>query len=83
MSVLDNFDRWKEFLGDRVQQAQEAGMSNQQIEEVAVRLGEYLSNKVDPENPQERLLKQMWESSPSPDDKHAMARIMMNLVTKH
>lgn len=80
MSVLDNFDRWKEFLGDRVDQAQAAGLSDDQLEEVAVRLGNYLSNKVDPENPQERLLKQMWEANP--DQKHTMAQMMINMVQK-
>lgn len=81
MSVLENFDRWKEFLGDRVEQAQEAGLSNEQLENVAVKMGEYLSNKVDPENPQERLLKQLWDANP--DQKHTMARMMINMVTKH
>ncbi|WP_018132003.1 DUF3243 domain-containing protein [Effusibacillus pohliae] len=81
MSVLDNFDRWKEFLGDRVEQARAAGLTNEQIEEVAVKMGEFLANKVDPENPQERLLKQLWDANP--DQKHNMARMMINLVTKH
>jgi hypothetical protein len=81
MSVLENFDRWKEFLGDRVEQAQQAGLSNDQIENVAVKMGEYLANKVDPENPQERLLKQLWDTNP--DQRHNIARMMINLVTKH
>lgn len=80
MSVIDNFDRWKEFLGDRVEQARDAGMSDKQLEEVAVRMGDFLANKVDPENPQERLLKQLWEANP--DQKHNMARMMINLVNK-
>lgn len=81
MSLLDNFDRWKEFLGDRVEQAREAGLTDEQIESVAVKMGEYLANKIDPENPQERLLKQLWDANP--DQKHNMARMMINLVTKH
>lgn len=80
MSVLDNFDRWKEFLGDRLDQARDVGMSDKQIEEVAVRMGNFLANKVDPENPQERLLKQLWDTNP--DQKHTMARMMINLVGK-
>lgn len=80
MSVLENFDRWKEFLGERVEQARDAGLSDSQIEEVAVRMGNFLANKVDPENPQERLLKQMWDANP--DQQHNMARMMINMVTK-
>ncbi|GAX89459.1 DUF3243 domain-containing protein [Effusibacillus lacus] len=81
MSVLDNFDRWKEFLGDRVEQAKAAGLSDQQITDVATKMGEYLANKVDPENPQERLLKQLWDANP--DQRSTMAKMMINLVTKH
>lgn len=81
MSVLSNFDQWKEFLGDRVDQAVEAGMANDKIQNVAYRVGEYLSDKVDPKNEQERLLKQMWDVS-GEEDRHALARVMVNLVAK-
>lgn len=81
MSVLENFDRWKEFLGDRIEQAQAGGMTNEQLENVAVKMGNYLANKVDPENPQERLLKHMWEANP--DKKRDIAQMMINMATKH
>lgn len=81
MSVLSNFDRWKDFLGERVEEAVKAGMSSEKVDAVAFRLGEYLSEKVDPKNEQERLLKNMWDSSPEEDQK-ALARIMVNMVNK-
>jgi hypothetical protein len=80
-SVLENFDRWKEFLGERVDQAQDAGMSMDQIQNVAYRMGDFLANKVDPKNPQERLLKDLWEASDENDQK-ALARMMINLSQK-
>jgi Protein of unknown function (DUF3243) len=82
MSVLNNFDQWKEFLGDRVGQAIDAGMSNEKISSVAYRVGEYLADKVDPKNDQERLLQEMWNVS-NEEDRHAIARAMVNLVGKH
>ncbi|MCY0875520.1 MAG: DUF3243 domain-containing protein [Firmicutes bacterium] len=78
-SVLDDFSKWKEFLGHKVDQAHSVGMSDTQIEEAAVKLGHYLADRIDPENPQERLLKQMWEASP-PEDQKVLARCMVNLV---
>jgi hypothetical protein len=80
-SVLENFDRWKEFLGERVDQAQEAGMSMDQIQNVAYRMGDFLANKVDPKNPQERLLKDLWDSGDENDQK-SLARMMINLAQK-
>jgi hypothetical protein len=82
MSVLSNFDQWKEFLGDRVDQAVEAGMTKEKISNVAYRVGEYLAEKVDPKNEQERLLQEMWNVS-NDEDRHALARMMVNLVSKH
>jgi hypothetical protein len=82
LSVLSNFEQWKEFLGDRVEQASETGMSNDKIESVAYRVGEYLAEKVDPKNEQERLLQEMWNVA-SDEDRHALARVMVNLVSSH
>ncbi|KEO82081.1 DUF3243 domain-containing protein [Tumebacillus flagellatus] len=82
MSVLSNFDQWKEFLGDRVQQAVDTGMAHEKVDQVAFRVGEYLAEKVDPKNEQERLLAEMWRVS-GDEDRHALARMMVNLVTHH
>ena len=77
--VLENFEKWKDFLGDRVDAAQNKGFAQEKIEDVAYQIGGFLSNKVDPQNNQERLLKEMWDVS-SPEDRHALARTMVNLV---
>jgi hypothetical protein len=79
--VLGSFDKWKEFLGTQVDRAQAMGMSDEQITNVASHIGDYLSNKVDPKNPQERLLKQLWEVC---DDKEqqTLARAMVRLSDK-
>lgn len=81
MHVLENFDQWKNFLGDRVDQAQSAGMSTEQIQKIAYRMGDYLARHVDPKNKQERLLQEMWKVS-SEQDQQALARIMVNLVNQ-
>jgi hypothetical protein len=48
MSVLDNWNQWKDFLGDRLQQAEQEGMNQQAITDVAYQVGEYLAQQVDP-----------------------------------
>ncbi|MDI3258010.1 MAG: DUF3243 domain-containing protein [Kyrpidia sp.] len=81
MHVLENFEQWKNFLGDRVDQAQAAGMNTEQIQQIAYRMGDYLARHVDPRNKQERLLQEMWNVS-SEEDQQALARIMVNLVNR-
>ncbi|HZG14622.1 MAG TPA: DUF3243 domain-containing protein [Candidatus Bathyarchaeia archaeon] len=79
MSVLDNFGDWKEFLGDRVNQAKQSGMESETITNVAYQIGDYLAAKVDPKNDQERLLKQLWEAGDE-EQQRALASLMVKLV---
>ena len=79
MSVLDNWGQWKDFLGDRLNQAQSEGMNNNVITDVAYQVGDYLARNVDPKNEQERVLADLW-SVASPEEQHAIANIMVKLV---
>ncbi|MCL6444875.1 MAG: DUF3243 domain-containing protein [Alicyclobacillus sp.] len=81
MDALDNFEQWKEFLGTQVDRAHAMGMSNDQIAKVAERLGDYLSTKVDPKNPQQRLLKQLWDVADE-QEQRALANCMVKLTDK-
>ncbi len=79
MSILENWEQWKDFLGDRLQQAQQQGLSQETINDVAFQVGDYLAKQVDPKNPQERVLADLW-SVASPEEQHAIANIMVKLV---
>ncbi|WP_054949831.1 DUF3243 domain-containing protein [Numidum massiliense] len=79
MSVMDNFADWKQFLQDRVQQAHGMGMSDDTISNVAYQIGDYLAQKVDPENREQRLLQDMWSVS-SDEEQRALASVMVKLV---
>ncbi|MGG1661343.1 DUF3243 domain-containing protein [Brevibacillus sp. NRS-1366] len=79
MSILDNFRDWKEFLGDRVEQAKQAGMESETLQNVAYQIGGYLSEQVDPKNDQERLLKQLWDAGDQ-QQQQALASLMLKLV---
>ncbi|MBD0380290.1 DUF3243 domain-containing protein [Paenibacillus sedimenti] len=80
-TVLQVFDKWKEFLAERVSQAERAGMSDETISKLAFQIGEFLSNKVDPENAQERVLKELWDAG-NEEEKRTLARLMVKLVDK-
>ncbi|OZM58635.1 hypothetical protein CIB95_03445 [Lottiidibacillus patelloidae] len=79
MSVLDNWDQWKNFLGDRLQQAQGEGMDGKVISEVAYEVGEYLAEQVQAKNPQEQVLADLWKVA-SEEEQHAIANMMVKLV---
>lgn len=79
MSVLDNWQQWKDFLGDRLDQGQEQGMSKDTVNNLAFQIGDYLAEQVDPKNEQERILSDLW-SVASKDEQQAIANMMVKLV---
>ncbi|AZV60488.1 DUF3243 domain-containing protein [Peribacillus frigoritolerans] len=79
MSVLDNWDQWKNFLGDRLHQGEQQGLSEDAVNNLAYEIGDYLANQVEPQNDQEKVLADLW-SVASDQEKHAMASVMVKLV---
>ncbi|PLR84279.1 DUF3243 domain-containing protein [Bacillus canaveralius] len=79
MSILESWDQWKSFLGNRLQHAQNEGMNDETISNLAYEIGGYLSENVDPKNEQERVLADLW-SVASREEQHAIASMMTKLV---
>lgn len=78
-TVLKSFERWKQFLSERVDQAHMIGMSDETISKLAAQVGEYLADKIDPENNEERVLKELWDVADE-QEKKAIASCMIKLV---
>lgn len=81
MSVLDNFEQWKDFLQNRMSQAKNNGMDQNTISDIAAEVGDYLASEVQPKNPEEKLLAELWNVA-SEEEQQAMANIMVKLVQK-
>jgi cell shape-determining protein MreC len=79
MSVLDNFQEWKSFLSQKVDQAKNLGMEQNTISDLAYQLGDYLAKDIDPQNEQERLLKELW-SVADENEQRTIAGLMVKLV---
>ncbi|MBD1373653.1 DUF3243 domain-containing protein [Hazenella sp. IB182357] len=79
MAVLDNFEQWKEFLHNRVNQAETLGMDRENISELAYQLGDYLAQDIDPQNREEHLLKDLWNCA-NEEEQKIMANLMVKLV---
>lgn len=78
-TVLETFEKWKAFLAERVNQAQAIGMSDETITKLAYQIGEFLDEKVDPQNNEERLLKNLWDVG-TEDERKSLASMMVKLV---
>lgn len=81
MSVLNDFDSWKQFLANRLDQAQSQGMSQETITNVAHEIGDFLSTRVDVKNDEQAVLKDLWNAA-SEQEQQAIASAMVKLVQK-
>ncbi|WP_027963250.1 DUF3243 domain-containing protein [Halalkalibacillus halophilus] len=79
MSVLDNFEQWKDFLGDRLHQAQQQGVKQDTIENLAYQVGEHLASQVDAKNNEEAMLRDLWNVA-SEEERKTIAAMMVRLV---
>jgi hypothetical protein len=79
MSVLENWKQWEDFLADRLHQAQNEGMSEGAVSNLAYQIGDYLSNQVEPKNEQEKVLADLW-SVADKQEQQAIANIMVKLI---
>jgi len=79
MSILDNWDQWKDFLGNRLDASNEKGLTDGAVSEMAYRLGDYLANEVDPKNAEEQVLKDLWTVADE-QEQHTIANLMIKYV---
>ena len=79
MSVLDNFDRVEELLGERLEQAQDKGLDGGAVSDMAFRVGDYLANEVEGRNDQEKLLAELWKVADE-QEQHTIANLMVKFV---
>lgn len=78
-TVLETFDKWKDFLHDRVEKAKQTGMSEDIISKLAYQIGQFLDEKVDPKNDEEKLLKELWDAGDE-EERKVIARLMVKIV---
>ena len=79
LDVAKDWDQWKDTLKDAVQKAKSAHIPDTVIENLAVRVGDFLSNRVCPETKEEELLREMWDLADK-NERKALARIMFKMV---
>lgn len=78
-TVLETFGKWKSFLAERVQQAKQAGMTEETINNIAFQIGEFLDKQVDPKNVEEQLLKELWDVG-DVEERKVLAGLMVKFV---
>lgn len=79
MLVLENWDNWKNFFGDRLNYVQEKGMSDEMIIDFVIEIGGYFVNEVDLKNYQEKVFVDFW-SVVFEDEQCVIVNMMVKFV---
>ncbi|MBM7854049.1 hypothetical protein JOC37_000421 [Desulfohalotomaculum tongense] len=78
MELGTNWHKWKDVLGEAVQIGEKLGLSHDNIDDIAYRLGQFLANNLDPANKEQRLLKELWENG-TEEEKRSLASMMAKM----
>lgn len=81
VEIPQSFEEWKNILAKGIGYAQTAGASPEKIADMATSVGNFLADKVDPKNREQRLLKELWDAG-SQEERHALASMITKMVGK-
>lgn len=81
MPMTDSFEQFLSELKQKVNLAQSAGASDRMIADHAAEVGDFLSRTYDPKNPEQRVLKELWDVSDA-KEQQAIASAMFKLVER-
>lgn len=71
-------EKWKETLSKAVNVGENMGMSDNTINNIAEKVGTILANNVEPQNDDEKLLKELWNVA-NEHDKHVLAKLVVKM----
>ena len=80
-NVINDWDKWKKTLYNAISMGEAVGLSNHTITNVGTRVGEFLASNVDPENSEQRLLKELFGTANN-IEKEALTSVIIKMVEK-
>ncbi len=78
---MENWSEWRQTLAQAVNIGHGMGMSDAEIADKAEAIGDFLANNVDPQNPEQGILKELWEAADERQQKE-LAKMLINIVQK-
>lgn len=74
-----NWDDWKKDLRKAVKIGETLQISQEKMDSMAYRVGDFLAQRVDPMMPEQMVLKELWEVA-SQEEQRTLASLVVRLV---
>ncbi|WP_432408459.1 DUF3243 domain-containing protein [Wukongibacter sp. M2B1] len=79
LDLINDWDKWKETLSRAVSIGEKVGLSDDSIKDIGIKIGEFLSSNVDPDNHEQRLLKELFDVG-SQKEREALTNMIIKMV---
>ncbi|MNH75895.1 hypothetical protein D3C87_576460 [compost metagenome] len=77
--ILSNFQSFKKYLSERIELAQNIGLSEETMAKTAEKIAGYLAENEEPRNREEKLLQELWKVGDQ-DQRHKLAHLLVRLA---
>lgn len=79
---MQDWSEWRQTLAQAIDVGHSMGMSDEEIAQKAEAIGDFLARNVDPKNPEQRLLKELWDVADE-EQQQELARLIIEMVSKN
>ena len=79
MDFMKDWNTWRSTLKEAIGEAHKLGVSDEMIQDLAVKMGDFLAEKVCPATKEEQLLKEMWDAG-TPEERKTIATLMFKML---
>lgn len=79
LDFTQDWGSWRDTLREAIATARGMGIPDEEIKDIAVRLGDFLAEKVCPATKEEELIKDMW-SVADPGERRVIAQVMFRML---
>ena len=77
--TIDSYNEFLEELRQKVEMAEQVGISEHQIEQKAAQIGDWLSERYNPQSPEQRVLQDLWRAADQ-REQQGIAGAMVKMV---
>jgi hypothetical protein len=81
-NLIEDWDKWKKTLYNIISMGKKAGLSEDAITNLGSKIGEFLASNVDPENREQRLLKEFFEVA-NEEEKEILTTLIIKMIQKN
>lgn len=79
MDFIKDWNSWRATLKEGIQAARKMGVSDETIQHMATKVGDFLVQKVCPATKEEELLKELWNVG-TPEERKVLATLIFKVV---